>query len=81
MGGEVHTLLGNHEVINLKGRYEYVSKEELRKLGAKDHSGGRVPSAELIQEGRSRWAELMTLVCFAIPWVLVGRVVSAASFP
>ena len=67
VGGKVHTLLGNLEVMNLEGRYEYVSKEELRKLGAKDHSGGRVPSAKLIREGRSRWAEMMTLVWFAIP--------------
>ena len=66
VGGKVHTLLGNHEVMNLEGRYEYVSKDELQKLGARDHSGGRVPSAELIREGRSRWAEMMTLVCFAI---------------
>lgn len=52
-GGEVHNLLGNHEVMNLQGDYRYVNSHEIKTVGgtAQWHSLWK-PDAEIGQQVR-----------------------------
>lgn len=58
MGGNVQTLLGNHEMMNLDGQYRYVAKDELQRL-TKDLDLQTQDAEQLTQEGLRLWQRLL----------------------
>ncbi|KAK9817102.1 hypothetical protein WJX72_009591 [[Myrmecia] bisecta] len=62
-GGQVYTLLGNHEAMNLLGQYQYVNRAELTRLGLQPVKqpllGAQQPKKLPLELGLQRWHELM----------------------
>ena len=58
VGGEVHTLLGNHEVMNLEGQYHYVAKSELQRL-IKDLEPESLDPDQQHQQSLRLWTRLL----------------------
>ena len=61
-GGQVMTLLGNHEVMNLLGDYRYVNPAELAALADSKQING-VQSQDKKSTGLAVWQEHMHQVC------------------
>ena len=64
-GGKVHTLLGNHCVMNLMGSYDYVSPDELRNLALADSASRGASQQALQQKGLQAWHQQMQEVSSA----------------
>ncbi len=65
-GGQVHTLLGNHCVMNLMGNYDYVSPEELRNLALAGGASRGASQQALQQKGLQAWHQHMQEVSCAV---------------
>lgn len=63
-GGAIHTLMGNHETMNLLGDYRYVSQKELVALGRR-HSPQPMTVEAASQAGLASWHHHMQEVCQA----------------
>ena len=61
-GGTVHTLMGNHETMNLLGDYRYVSQQELATLGGHRKPQPLTPQAVTLA-GLASWQNYMQQVC------------------
>lgn len=61
VGGRVQTLLGNHELMNLEGQYQYVSQRELQRLIKDREPEALDPSQQQIQ-ALTLWREYMSPV-------------------
>ena len=64
-GGKVHTLLGNHCVMNLMGNYDYVSPDELRNLALAGGASRGASQQALQQKGLQAWHQQMQEVSSA----------------
>lgn len=60
-GGAVHTLMGNHETMNLLGDYRYVSQQELATLGS--HKPQPATPEAVTAAGLASWQHYMQQVC------------------